>query len=150
MTKQEFLESLSRHLQGQIPEAQVLENVDYYRSYIEREIAAGKSEGEVMDSLGDPWLIAKTLIDTQKQSTQGNRTVYEYDQGYEEDDMPGNSQTVFQKKRRLDLTTWYGKPIVIAAAGLVIFLLITIMSILIPIVLCLAVIGFIIKFFRSR
>ena len=29
MTKQEFLESLSRHLQGQIPEAQVLENVDY-------------------------------------------------------------------------------------------------------------------------
>ena len=64
--------------------------------------------------------------------------------------MPGNSQTVFQKKRRLDLTTWYGKLIVIAAAGLVIFLLITIMSILIPIVLCLAVIGFIIKFFRSR
>ncbi len=53
MTKQEFLESLERHLRGQIPEDQVVENIEYYRSYIDRELAAGKTEAAVMELLGE-------------------------------------------------------------------------------------------------
>lgn len=144
MTKQEFLESLERHLRGQIPEAQVLENIEYYRNYIEREINAGRSEGEILDSLGDPWLIAKTLIDSVKRNSYGKQVVDEYDS--QEDPQ----EEIHLKKKKLDLTTWYGKLGVIVIAILVIILLFTIMSILIPIVICLAIISFIIKFFRNR
>ena len=144
MTKQEFLESLERHLRGQIPEAQVLENIEYYRNYIEREINAGRSEGEILDSLGDPWLIAKTLIDSVKRNSYGKQVVDEYDS--QEDPQ----EEIHLKNIKLDLTTWYGKLGVIVIAILVIILLFTIMSILIPIVICLAIISFIIKFFRNR
>lgn len=144
MTKQEFLESLERHLRGQIPEAQVLENIEYYRNYIEREINVGRSEGEILDSLGDPWLIAKTLIDSAKRNSYGKQVVDEYDS--QEDPQ----EEIHLKKKKLDLTTWYGKLGVIVIAILVIILLFTIMSILIPIVICLAIISFIIKFFRNR
>ncbi len=144
MTKQEFLESLERHLRGQIPEDQVVENIEYYRSYIDRELAAGKTEAAVMELLGDPWLIAKTLIDSRQRTVQSSNVTYEY--GNEEEEEPSSHL----RKRKLDLTTWYGKLIVIAVAALVLFLLFTILSILVPVVLCLAAISFIIKFLRKR
>ena len=57
MTRKEFLESLERHLRGQLSENQLRGHVEYYRDYIEKEIASGKTEAEVLDMLGDPWLI---------------------------------------------------------------------------------------------
>ena len=147
MTKQEFLESLERHLRGQIPEAQILENMDYYRSYIEKEEAAGKTEEEVMQILGDPWLIAKTLIESANRTPGENRMVYESEAEREDG---GDSRTGSYRSWKLDLTTWYGKLIVIAGAALGIFLLFTLMSILLPIVLCLMAVGFVIRLFRNR
>ena len=81
MTRKEFLESLERHLRGQLSENQLRGHVEYYRDYIEKEIASGKTEAEVLDMLGDPWLIAKTLIDSGAWSSQetGEYVVQEED-----------------------------------------------------------------------
>ena len=62
MSKQEFIEKLRSSLSGQIPGRMVEENVAYYEDYINYQIRLGQSEDMVMQSLGDPRLIAKSII----------------------------------------------------------------------------------------
>lgn len=64
MTKIEFLEKLRAALANDLSGAVIQENVDYYADYIRSETNAGKSEDEVIEELGDPWVIAQTIIDT--------------------------------------------------------------------------------------
>lgn len=64
MTKYEFSDKLRRALQGRLNASAVESNVKYYEEYIDSQIRQGKSEVEVLDSLGDPRLIARTIIDT--------------------------------------------------------------------------------------
>lgn len=64
MTRDVFLQELRIALQGRIPQAQVNENLNYYENYIIEESRKGRTEEEVLASLGDPRLIAKTLSNT--------------------------------------------------------------------------------------
>lgn len=64
MTRDAFLRELRVALQGRIPQAQVNENLNYYENYIIEESRKGRTEEEVLLSLGDPRLIAKTLANT--------------------------------------------------------------------------------------
>lgn len=61
MTKQEFIDRLRAALNGNVSPAQVTENVKYYEEYINTQIRMGKSEAEVLEGLGDPRLIAKSI-----------------------------------------------------------------------------------------
>ena len=63
MTKSEFLAELKKALQGNLSSSAVRENMDYYDRYIIEETAKGKSEQEVVDMLGDPWILARTITD---------------------------------------------------------------------------------------
>ncbi len=65
MTKQEFLDGLRRTLHGKIPPGQVVENLQFYEDYINTEIRKGVSEKEVLAGLGDPRLLARTIVETQ-------------------------------------------------------------------------------------
>ena len=67
MDRNEFVSTLRAVLTGELPASVVEDNVRYYDAYISQEIASGKSEREVMESLGDPRLIARTILDTQRQ-----------------------------------------------------------------------------------
>ena len=62
MTRAEFLEQLRSALQGNVQEHVVQENVAYYNQYISEELQKGKTEEEVLQMLGDPWILAKTII----------------------------------------------------------------------------------------
>ena len=62
MTRAEFLEQLRSALQGNVQERVVQENVAYYNQYISEEVQKGKTEEEVLQMLGDPWILAKTII----------------------------------------------------------------------------------------
>ena len=64
MTKIEFLEKLRTALANDLTGAVIQENVDYYAGYIRSETEAGRNEEEVIEELGDPWVIAQTIIDT--------------------------------------------------------------------------------------
>ena len=64
MTKQEFLHNLTVALNLNVSDAVIHEQLAYYDKYISDEIAKGRSETEVIESLGSPRLLAKTIIET--------------------------------------------------------------------------------------
>ncbi len=63
MDKNGFLEKLAVSLAGQVPRAVIEENVRYYDDYITGETKKGTPLREVLESLGDPRLIARSIID---------------------------------------------------------------------------------------
>lgn len=83
MNRDEFLQSLRRDLSGDVPQDVLEENVQYYREYIDGEMAKGRSEEEVIEELGTPRLIAKNIEDTteldQEEASSGRRFT---DRGY--------------------------------------------------------------------
>ncbi len=81
MTKQEFLERLRLALENGLDSRAVQENMEYYRSYIEGELERGRSEEEVLDELGDPWVIAQSVIGMAGQGISGDKE-YRKNDGY--------------------------------------------------------------------
>ena len=79
MSKQEFLDGLRRSLSGGLEPREINEHIRYYSDYIDSQIRMGVGEEEVMASLGEPRLIAKTLL-----GMEGTETVTEE---YVEDDV---------------------------------------------------------------
>lgn len=69
MNRSEFIKELREALKNSVSEADVQDNVRYYAGYIDDEVKKGRSEKEVLEELGDPWLIAKTIA-----TTPGNQT----------------------------------------------------------------------------
>ena len=69
MEKQEFLTQLQSELEGSLSEAEIREQIDFYGRYIEEEAIKGTSEAAVIDDLGDPWIIARTIIEKKERQT---------------------------------------------------------------------------------
>lgn len=67
MERQEFLNRLRAALNGRIPAAMVEEHLNFYQDYINKEIRKGRTEEDVLAELGDPRLIARTILDTATQ-----------------------------------------------------------------------------------
>ncbi len=63
MTREEFLKKLKEALENDLSGRIVQENVSYYESYIIEEIGKGRTEREVIEELGDPWIIARSIIE---------------------------------------------------------------------------------------
>ena len=70
MNKQEFIDRLRAALNGRVSPNLVIENVNYYEDYINAEIRKGRTEEEVLNTLGDPRLIARTIIETNSKDGQ--------------------------------------------------------------------------------
>ena len=146
MYRAEFLDILKTQLSGQMHEGKIGAHLRYYEDYIQSKVRAGTPEEEVIAQLGDPRLIAKTLLDTDT-----GEEVYEESRSYSESDA-GNYGNQEEKtwKKKLDLSTWYGNLIVIAAAAVVIFLLISVLAAVLPFLIVLAVILYLISRWRKR
>lgn len=150
MDKAEFLEILRSQLSGQMQEERIAAHLRYYQEYINGQMASGHSEEEILSQLGDPRLIAKTLLDTDT----GAEDVF-YQEGenvsqYEEDPYTDHSSSRIHGFH-LDLTTWYGKVIVIAIAALIIFLLVVILGTILPVLIFISLILYLIsKFYKNR
>lgn len=80
MNRIEFIEKLQRALAGGLSSRQVTENVRYYQEYIDTEIRKGRSEEEVLAGLGDPRLLAKSIIEANKRAGQSEGTNLNYDE----------------------------------------------------------------------
>lgn len=140
MDKNEFLDILRSQLSGQMPEGQINTHIQYYRNYIEERMQSGNSESEVMRELGDPRLIARTLLDTE---TGANAPYFDAASAYEQD---SGSERVKQKSFRLDFSTWYGKLFAILIAAIVLVILFVLLGILIPIMVVAGIIIYLVRF----
>lgn len=157
MSKKEFLDILYNQLSGQIPEGSVAAHVQYYRNYIEDEQQKGRTETDILNDLGDPRLIARTLLDTEvgagnPQNGSTYSAIYnEADSYYNKYDSSDSARGHVKKHSfKLDLSTWYGKVAVILIAAVVLLLLVTILGILIPVVIVAGVIMYIVSQFRKQ
>ena len=65
MDRGEFLSILRESMEGLIPMDEVEKNIQFYRSYFDE---SGQADREVIEELGDPRLIARTIIDAYKAS----------------------------------------------------------------------------------
>lgn len=63
MTKEGFLAGLRKSLEDTLEPREIENHISYYRNYIEDEIRSGRSESDVINELGDPWVIAKSIKD---------------------------------------------------------------------------------------
>ena len=64
MNKEAFIDTLRRALYGKVSDYELTDHVRYYEDYIRQEINRGRSEQEVLEELGDPRLIARTILET--------------------------------------------------------------------------------------
>ena len=142
MTKQEFMEKLRLALTGKVPGNVVTENLQYYEDYINTEIRKGKSEEEVLASLGDPRLIARTIITASTQAdTAGAAEYREYGRA---------AQSQGKESRRMPIWLWLilGMLIVVLIFSAVVSLLSFLWPILVPVIIIMAVAG-VVRFFRD-
>lgn len=64
VNKQEFISELKESLEGRVPNRIVRENIQYYRTYLSNEAEeSNRTEQEVIEELGSPRLIARTIVD---------------------------------------------------------------------------------------
>lgn len=71
MNKREFLNKLNEYLSYELPESMVREQLSFYSSYIDTESDKGRRITEITDELGDPQLIARSIIDAAKSGPDG-------------------------------------------------------------------------------
>ena len=142
MTKQDFIEKLRFALNGKVSANVVSENIQYYEDYINTEIRKGKSEEEVLAALGDPRLIARTIITTSAQADNTDAGEYrEYGRATE----PRGHE-----RKRMPVWMWLvlGMLIVVLIFSAVVSLLSFLWPILVPMIIIMAVMG-VVKFFRD-
>lgn len=157
MGKREFLEKLRTALGGRVSAEVVAENVRYYEDYINIEVRRGRSEEEVLNQLGDPRLIARTIIQTQGGAQRGGRSAGpdgengdrsgEGGRGYGEDD---------RRERRffgLRMPGWLLGAVALAVFAAVLVLILAVVysvaSLLLPVLLIILAVSFVVKLFRD-
>ena len=153
MEKMEFLNVLRIHIQGVDDIAFVNDTMNYYENYIETEIRKGKSEEEVINKLGDPRLIAKSIL--------ASRSVEPETEGYNES--MGDEGTPFVDDKRLHFTTKKGRVIKIPlallkwgglAVGITVIVLFAMLALRVigffmPIICLILLVSIVINFFRN-
>jgi len=122
MTRQEFVDVLERALRGAgISEYDISDNINYYNTYFLEQERHGRTEAEVIEELGDPRLIAKTIIGVQDDDDEPVTGSYDSETGtYEEhtsEEYSGSRRGLHAELNsngwdvrfgRFKLNSWYG------------------------------------------
>lgn len=154
MSRQEFLQRLRDALTGEVPGNVVEENIRYYEEYIRGEVLRGSSEDTVTAAIGDPRLIAKTIIEANENGKESSNTGSFYRS------FTGADENIYEEpgqKRRgmhyIDLSKWYWKLLGVITIILFFFLTATIVtgifSLLMPLMGPLLLIGLIYWFIKG-
>ena len=140
MEKQEFLDKLRLALNGKIAPETVSDTVRYYEDYISTEVRMGKSEEEVMNSLGDPRLIARTIVET-----KGGRTADSEGSTYGGQ----NGGTGEVQRRYPAVPGWVWLVLILIIVVLVLSTVFKILAIFWPGIAVIALVVFLVKLFRD-
>ena len=148
MGKQEFLEKLRMSLSGNVSAKLVEENVAYYADYINTQLRMGQAEESVLSSLGDPRLIAKSIITANsgeeyiKGKSGSFYNEYEGEKYYTEP-----REQKFPKV--VHLHGWVGLAVVLLILVLVVGTIFSLISLFFPVIVMGGIICFFIKVFKD-
>ena len=115
MNRTEFLEILRQSLTGEVTSQSIDQNIRYYDGYISAQTL--QEEADIIESLGDPRLIAKTIIEAEKAAKEKSMNNWSgsnyqsYNSGAEEKDR--DSSTEQSKNVLFGNIQWYHKLIAI-------------------------------------
>lgn len=154
MDRQEFVSRLRTCLSGRISPTLVEENIRYYEDYINTRIRLGEPEESVLEALGDPRLIARSIVaadSVKSEQTDENREYY--DGSKDSRDRRRGIQTFF---RTASLPSW-AFPVMAAGVlllvfvvlGLVFSLVVHVLAWLWPLIAIAMIVIFFIKLFRD-
>jgi hypothetical protein len=134
--KTEFLEILKRTLEGELSADKIKQNIDFYDNYIG---SSSNNEENIINELGDPRLIAKTIIESEriakgkgKYNRGGSyqKQTYEEQENDNDDDKRDYGRTQFFGNIK-----WYHKAILIFIVFFVLIIFLFLGRILISILL---------------
>lgn len=139
MSKGEFLKGLKEALEGEVSGAEINEQLLYYERYIEEEMKKGKAEVDIVGALGDPRLIARTIIETRGGTSSYGESYYEENKAEEEESNIDGKLHNFQVKGILIIVA-----IVLVIVGVlsIIFSVVSALApILVPVILALILVS---------
>lgn len=159
MGKQEFLEKLRLALNGRVSAEIVADNIRYYEDYINIEIRKGRSEEEILAQLGDPRLLARTIVQTNGGSGGKGRTAdvsgdtrayrkHDAD-GCDEEPEGGRRKRFFGLHIPGGLYSVISLIVFICILVLVIAVVFSVISIAFPVLLIIMAVSFLVKLFRD-
>lgn len=146
MDRVEFTDKLQHALAGGMNSAGVAENVRYYQEYIDVEIRKGRSEKEVLESLGDPRLLAKSIIEANKRAGMNEGTNRNYDEETS-DHAYGDQDRSIQAVR---MPGWLIILILVVVGLLIIGVAFSIISVLAPVIIPVLIVLLVVNFIRGR
>lgn len=154
MNKKEFLDILGRRLAQQLPQEKIAENIRYYDEYLTEKVQQGMTEQEAIDQLGDPLLIARTIMDTSSDE-MGKKTVYEegYTGNYQENPREENLKEHHRGtdgKLQTRLGCLVAVIVVILLLTLILKLVGSVLSFVLPVLIPVLIIGMVLEYFRKR
>lgn len=154
MNKKEFLDILGRRLAQQLPQEKIAEHIRYYDEYLTEKVQQGMTEQEAIAQLGDPLLIARTIMDTSGDE-MGKKTVYE--EGYTGNYQKGpREENLKEHHRRTDgkLQTRLGCLVAVIVVILLLTLILklvgSVLSFVLPVLIPVLIIGMVLEYFRKR
>ncbi|MCH5276020.1 MAG: DUF1700 domain-containing protein [Lachnospiraceae bacterium] len=141
MTKQEFLDSLRMALTGRVSAPTVEENIRYYTDYINTQVRMGESEEDVLAGLGEPRLLAKSIVDADRR--MGKEPV---------DEEVESKETVHDtgSQRRTRMSVWLVLGSVVLILILLLSIIFSVLAFLAPILLPIALCLFLVRVFWNK
>ena len=110
MTKSEFIDGLRTALTGELPDSEITSNIRFYEDYIKSK-NIDTSEEAILAQLGDPRLIAKTIIETYQMSHGPLYSGSKHDKAYKDAQTTDGSSYQEYRSNYNDNTSDYGKEI---------------------------------------
>lgn len=152
MSKQEFIEKLRSSLSGQVSAGLVEENVAYYEEYINTQVRLGYAESAVLAGLGDPRLIARSIISANNGEIEVER--YSYSDRKQEHFYGGDTDYYRASKdssspKLVRVPGWVWLLVAIFILVLIFSAIFSLISLLLPILPFALVIFFLVKLYRD-
>lgn len=162
MEKNEFLRILRDSLNGEIPAYAIDGHMRYYEEYLSN-ISDGKSEEEKLKQLGDPRLIARTIIDTSNIKIdpiqrKGQYDMYNNHEEGEEENQQMNDSSIHVHSFSWNSFNWYQKLLAIIIGVLVLIVVLSFIiwgvhlffSVILPVLAVLLIVRLIISFSKKK
>lgn len=145
MNKQDFIDRLRLTLSGRLTAEQVQEHVDYYEDYINTQVRLGYREEDVLRNLGEPRLIAKTIIET------SGRNPIDYENGSYQADGYRNTKyqntDVLNKRRLFRMPRWLWILFIVLVLILILSVVFTVLSAFAPLIFVMVIVVSLMKLF---
>lgn len=140
MKKQEFLVELQKALSSRVSVSSMQENVRYYDDYISMQMRKGRTEEEIIEEIGDPRLIAKSIITAEMDAAQTET----------EEKSKKHRKGNFMQDGRIQLPLWMICILVALGVFLAVYLIGAVLMWALPILLPMLLIIALIRYFRRR